>query len=174
MICSAAALRTAAVPARAGSARMGLSVGEKFPAAPLKAWGVSGKKACVFFYGADDAPSCSKELLAFDGAMADFKAKGLTVVGVRNAAGAKGATADFPSLKIVVDDGDSVRNEVGIAKDIFGLLGGRETYVLDGSGTVVGVHNNQFDPQSHVTKALAAADEMPAAAGFDLAGLFKF
>ena len=38
---------------------MGLAVGEKFPAP--KSWGISGKKAVVFFYGADDAPSCSKD-----------------------------------------------------------------------------------------------------------------
>jgi len=50
--------------------------------------GVSGKKAVVFFYGADDAPSCKKELAAFDEFMEDFKTLGATVVGVRNAAGA--------------------------------------------------------------------------------------
>ena len=46
-----------------------------------------------------------------------------------------------------------------IAPDL-GLLGGRETYVVDASGTV-GVHNNQFDPASHVTTALAAAETIP-------------
>lgn len=160
------------VGSRAGSIRMGLAVGEKFPAPALKSWGVSGKKACVFFYGADDAPSCSKELLAFNAALDDFKSSGVTVVGVRNAAGVKAADDDFPSLKIVVDDGDSVRNEVGIAKDIFGLLGGRETYVLDSSGTVVAVHNNQFDPESHVKVALSAAETMPKG-GFELPDLSK-
>ena len=43
----------------ASAVRMGLAVGEKFPAP--KSWGISGKKAVVFFYGADDAPSCSKD-----------------------------------------------------------------------------------------------------------------
>lgn len=57
-----------------------------------------------------------------------------------------------------------MRNEVGIEKDgLFGIgiLGGRETYVLDGTGTVVSVHNNQFDPESHIQVALAAVDELP-------------
>lgn len=104
--------------------------------------------------------------------MGEFKSKGVSVVGVRNAAGAKGADDEYSSMKIVVDDGDSVRNEVGIAKDLFGLLGGRETYVLDAAGSVVAVHNNQFDPQSHVAVSLEAAESLPSG-GFDLAALFK-
>ena len=72
----------------------------------------------------DDAPSCKKELASFDEAMDEFKSFGATVVGVRNAAGDKGADEDYPSMKIVVDDGDAVRTEIGIEKDLFGLLGG--------------------------------------------------
>ena len=64
----------------------------------------------------------------------------------------------------IVDDGDEMREELAIEKDLFGLLGGRETYVVDQSGTVVSVHNNQFDPTSHVTTALAAAESLPASA----------
>ena len=39
----------------ASNVQMGLAVGEKFPASALKSCGVSGKKAVIFFYGADDA-----------------------------------------------------------------------------------------------------------------------
>ena len=124
----------------------------------LSGCGVSGKKAAIFFYGADDAPSCSKEIAAFDEAASEFSALGVSEVGVRNAAGDKGVDS---AVRLVVDDDDAMRSEVGIEKDLFGLLGGRETYVVDASGTVVGVHNNQFDPKSHVDKALAAAETIP-------------
>lgn len=99
---------------------MGLAVGDQFPADALTSFGVKGKKAVVFFYGADDAPSCKKELAAFDEFMGEFKTLGATVVGVRNAAGAKGADEVYGSMKIVVDDGDEVREQIGIAKDLFG------------------------------------------------------
>ena len=125
----------------------------------MKACGVNGKKAVVFFYGADDAPSCSKEISAFDAALDEFKDSGVTVVGVRNGAGVKDGTSS--SVKLVVDEGDELRSEIGIEKDLFGLLGGRETYVLDASGTVISVHNNQFDPASHVKVALEAVETMP-------------
>ena len=119
---------------------------------------MSGKKAVVFFYGADDAPSYSKEISAFDAASAEFDGAGIAVVGVRNKKGAKDTDA---SVTLVVDEGDEIRKEIGIEPDLFGLLGGRESYVLDGLGTVISVHNAQFDPDSHVKVALVAIDEMP-------------
>ena len=78
---------------------------------------------------------------------------------MRNAAGVKDGTD--VSVSLIVDEGDAMREEIGIAKDLFGLLGGRETYVLDGSGTVVSVHNNQFDPESHVKVARDAIETLP-------------
>ena len=66
------------------SVRMGLSVGDKFPERALKSWGLSSKPCVVYFYGADGSPSCTKEAKAFDTVLSDFKALGVTVVGVRN------------------------------------------------------------------------------------------
>ena len=109
---------------------MGLAVGDKFPTKAAKAWGVSGKKAVVYFYGADGAPSCTKQAKAFDAASLDA-----TVVGVRSDEGVKeGFSDEYGGVKFVVDEGNEVREEVGIAKDLFGFLPGRETYVLDKSG----------------------------------------
>merc|ERR1719224_382514 len=91
LLAGADALRVAAVPSRTSTISM-LAVGEKFPASALSTCGVTGKKAVVFFYGADDAPSCSKEISAFDAAAAEFKDAVVTVVGVRNAKGVKEGT----------------------------------------------------------------------------------
>ena len=87
-------------------------------------------------YGADEAPSCTKQAAAFDGSLDEFKSLGVTVCGVRNEGGVKGDFSEAYGQKFVVDEGDMVREEIGIAKDLFGLLGGRETYVLDGKGEV--------------------------------------
>jgi peroxiredoxin Q/BCP len=132
---------------------------------------LSGKTSVVYFYGADDAPSCKKENSLFDEKVAEFKAAGATVVGVRNEAGAKGADV---SQSLVVDEDDAIRNKISISKDLFGLLGGRETYVLNKKGEVEFVFNNQFKPEDHVTKTLSKVQEMKesAPAGFDLASFF--
>ena len=107
---------------------------------------------------------------AFDAAVAEFKDSGVAVVGVRNAAGVKEGTD--ASFSLVVDENDSIREEIGIEKDFF-FLGGRETYVLDASGTVVSVHNNQFDPQSHVTVALEAVESLPKSPIDEILGQIK-
>jgi len=101
---------------------------------------------------------CSKEISAFDAAAPEFKSSGVQVVGIRNPAGVKGTDA---SVALVVDEGDAIRTSIGIEKDLFGLLGGRETYVVDSSGTVVSVHNSQFDPESHVQISLKAVAQLP-------------
>ena len=156
MLLALAALSSAAALRAAPS--MSISVGEKFPAASLSKLGCSGQNAVVYFYGADEAPSCTKQAQGFSDSIGDFA--GVKVVGVRNDAGVKDGFEGKYAQSFYVDVGDEIRNEIGIPKDLF-VLGGRETYVVDASGTVVGVHNNQFDPASHVTTALAAAETIP-------------
>ena len=150
-----------------------IAVGESFPSDALKKWGVAGKPAVIYFYGADGSPSCTKEAAAFDAAAGDFKALGCTVVGVRNEKGVKEGFSDEYSQKFVVDAGDSVRNAIGIPKDFF-VLGGRETYVVDSTGTVATVFNDQFKAEEHASRALAAAAALPPkkAAGFSFPKLF--
>ena len=83
---------------------------------------------------------------------------------MRNEAGAK-LNDDPERLKLVVDEEDAVRNELEIPKDFF-FLGGRQSYVLDSTGTITCVHNSQFDTDSHVQITLEAAKELPAASPF--------
>mmetsp|Transcript_22516 Transcript_22516/g.25965 ORF Transcript_22516/g.25965 Transcript_22516/m.25965 type:complete len:186 (+) Transcript_22516:220-777(+) len=159
---------------RSSSLSMGLKVGDSFPKDALKKFGASGKKSVIFFFGSDDSPSCKKQNSAFDEQAADFKKAGATVIGVRNEAGAKN-TPDVAQT-LVIDESDAVRNEIGIAKDLFGLLGGRETYVVGKDGTVGFVFNDQFKPEDHVSKALAYVESTAASGGsggFDLGSFFK-
>ena len=129
---------------------MSIGVGDKFPAPALAKFGCSGKKSVIFFYGADDAPSCSKQISAMDAALSDFDALGVKVVGVRNPAGVKDVDA---AVTLAVDEEDAVRSELDIPKD-FLFLGGRQSYVVDAAGTIAAVHNNQFDTDSHVAVTL--------------------
>ena len=120
-------------------------------------------QSVVFFYGADDAPSCSKQIMAMDAALPEFDDLGVKVVGVRNPAGVK-LEDDPDRLTLMVDEADEIRNELEIPKDFF-ILGGRQSYVIDATGTVTCVHNDQFNTASHVTVTLDAAAELPAASG---------
>ena len=166
MICSAASLRIHSAvrssPVRSSrmtGLRMGLSSGAQFPADALEKFGVAGEKAVIFFFGQDDAPSCSKQIAAFNENFAAFEAAGVSVVGVRSYAF---ALTRYPvqttdsKVSFVVDENDAVRKQIDIKADMFGFLGGRETYVVDAAGKVVAVHNAQMDVESHVKVALDA------------------
>ena len=50
---------TGSMRASSTSLRMSVAVGEQFPAGALSKIGVSGKPAVLYFYGADEAPSCA-------------------------------------------------------------------------------------------------------------------
>ena len=138
---------------------MGLSKGDQFPADALERFGVSGEKAVLFFFGQDDAPSCAKQISAFDANLGAFKRAGVSVVGVRSNSF---ALTRYPvksgssRLNFVVDVDDAVRKQIDIKADMFGFIGGRETYVVDAAGKVAAVHNAQLDVDSHVEVALRA------------------
>ena len=60
---------------------MSIGVGDKFPSSAAKLCGTTGKKSVVFFYGADDAPSCEKQIMGMDAALPEFQSMGVNVVG---------------------------------------------------------------------------------------------
>ena len=181
---------TGSMRASSTSLRMSVAVGEQFPAGALSKIGVAGKPAVLYFYGADEAPSCTKQAEGFDAAAGDFG--GVTVVGIRNDKGVKDGFADKYVQQFYVDVDDEIRNEIGIPKDLF-VLGGRETYVVDKDGTVMMVRNSwlprhrrdwlistqvfngQLNPEKHVEAASAAVADLPkGGGGFDLASLLPF
>ncbi len=58
---SGAAFSTGSMRQQKTTLRMSVAVGEQFPAGALSKIGVAGKPAVLYFYGADEAPSCTKQ-----------------------------------------------------------------------------------------------------------------
>jgi len=56
----------------------------------------------------------------------------------------------------LADEDGSVRKQFGVKSDLFGLLPGRETYVVGKDGTVLEVFNSQLSPEKHVEVASKA------------------
>ena len=118
----------------------------------------AGKNVVLFFYPADATPGCTKEACAFRDSYSDFKSAGAVVLGVSSdSAESHASFADANDLPfpLLVDEGDEVRSAYGVQPDLFGLIKGRETFVINADGEVVLSFNNQFAPDDHVKKALA-------------------
>jgi len=107
-----------------------------------------GSPVVLFFYGADGSPSCTKQACAFRDAFADFKAAGAVVLGVSSDSeethGSFKEEQELP-YTLLSDAGDELREAYGIPKDFLGLLKGRSTFVIDKTGVVVSVFNDQFN-----------------------------
>lgn len=126
--------------------------GKSFSLSKLK-----GKPVVVYFYPADETPGCTKQACAFRDSYEKFKKAGAEVVGISgddpssHKAFAKKYRLPFTLLS---DEGNKVRKEWGVPGDFFGALPGRQTYVLDKTGKVQLIYNNQFQPEKHIDETL--------------------
>jgi len=119
-----------------------------------------GKKAVVlFFYPKADTPGCTKEACKFRDEYSAFKDAGAEVFGISgDTVDAQQAFASAQRLPfpLLADENNVMRKTFGVPGDMFGMLPGRQTYVISKTGKVVLVFNSQLDVEGHVTKALDA------------------
>jgi len=117
-----------------------------------------GKKTLViYFYPKDDTPGCTKEACSFRDAYEDFKSLGCEVIGISSdsiAAHKKFAEKHRLSFQLLADTDKSVRKLFGVPGNLFGLIPGRVTYIIDLEGKIKGVFNSQLDPLGHIAKAM--------------------
>lgn len=121
----------------------------------------------LFFYPKDFTAGCTAEVCEFRDAYEDFKAAGAHVIGISSqGVDSKKAFADKHRLPftLVADEGGRVRDQFGVKGNLFGLIDGRETFVIDASGVVRHVFNSQVQPKKHVAEALEVLKTLKRAA----------
>lgn len=119
----------------------------------------AGKPVVLFFFAGSASPSCTKECQAFRDSYAKFKEKGAEVIGV--SLDSPTFNAEFKGKEelpfdLLSDEGGSITQKLQIPKDAFGLLNGRQTYVIDQDGKIKKVFNSQFEPEKHVDVSLSS------------------
>lgn len=125
---------------------------------------VLGKKNLViYFYPKDDSPGCTKEACAFRDQFAVFEDAEALVIGI--SAQSVESHRDFAekhnlNYTLLSDTGNKVRKLFGVPTNLFGLLPGRVTYVVDKSGKVVFTFNSQIQAEKHVEKALETIQKL--------------
>jgi len=119
---------------------------------------LEGKALVLFFYPKDDTPGCTMEACAFRDSHADLQALGAEVWGVSGddaASHRRFANRHRLPFPLLVDGGNRLRKAFGVPS-VLGLLPGRVTYVIDGTGVVRHVFNNLLDGPAHRREALDA------------------
>jgi len=143
-----------------------IKIGDKIPAFTLpdqngnnfKIDSILGKKNLViFFYPKDDTPGCTREACYFRDQYEDFLEANAEVIGISGQSiesHKNFATKYNLNYTILSDSNNVVRKNFGVPSNMFGLVPGRVTYVINTAGEVIYMFNSQTDVTGHVDKAI--------------------
>lgn len=116
-----------------------------------------GKQSVVlYFYPKDETSGCTTQACSFRDSYEDFKAAGAEVIGISS--DTKRSHEGFASrhslpFVLLSDIIGKVRKAYG-AYDMFGLIPGRVTFVIDKEGRVIHKFDSQLSPTKHIEEAL--------------------
>ncbi len=117
----------------------------------------AGKKNVVlFFYPKDESLGCTVEACTFRDQYQDFVDAGAEVIGISDdslAAHQSFADRHRLPMQLLADRGGKVRHLYGI-KNTFGVIKGRETFIIDKQGIVRHVFRSQVRVKQHVEESL--------------------
>ena len=127
-----------------------------------------GTKVVLYFYPKDDTPGCTREAVAFTGALEEFEKAGAVVVGIsRDTCGAHAKFRDKFLLEhtLAADEDGKVCDAYGVwvEKNRFGRKSmgiQRATFLIDGDG-VIRKAWPQVSVEGHICDVLAAVRALP-------------
>ncbi len=122
-----------------------------------------GQKVVLYFYPKDDTPGCTKEACSFRDAFADFKKRGIEVLGVSvdSEASHKKFTAKFKlPFTLLADPDHSIADTYGVygekkfmGRTYMGVK--RITFLIDEKGKIKKVFE-KVKPEEHAREVLEA------------------
>lgn len=110
----------------------------------------------IYFYPKDETPGCTKEACGFRDEHEDFEALGCEVIGISSdsvSAHQKFAANHRLNFHLLADTSKTARKLFGVPGDLFGLIPGRVTYIIDLDGKIKGIFNSQMNPVGHIAEA---------------------
>jgi len=111
----------------------------------------------LYFYPKDETAGCTAQACSFRDSYEDFKAAGAEVIGISSDSGRSHTKfAEHHRLPFVLlsDIIGKVRKAYG-AYDMFGLIPGRVTFVIDKEGKVIHKFDSHLNPTKHIGEALS-------------------
>jgi thioredoxin-dependent peroxiredoxin len=107
----------------------------------------------IYFYPKDNTQGCTKEACSFRDMYQDFTDAGADVIGISS--DSRESHSDFATshklpFTLLSDEDQSVRKRFGVPTDLFGLLPGRVTYIIDKKGIVRYIFKSQTQVEKHV------------------------
>lgn len=151
---------------------MGLQAGDKCPSFSLPDQhgiiisidALIGKKLLViYFYPKDETSGCTREACSFRDSYDVFEEMGCEVIGISSDSietHERFAANHQLNFTLLADTEKKVRKLFGVPNNLFGLISGRVTYIVDKNGIIRSVHNSLTDPESHIRKSLEIIQQL--------------
>lgn len=114
------------------------------------------KSVVVYFYPKDETPGCTAQACSFRDSYDDFKEAGAEVIGISSdGSGSHEGFASNHKLQFILlsDPIGKVRKAYG-AYDMFGMIPGRVTFVINKEGEVIHKFDSQLSPTKHIKESL--------------------
>jgi peroxiredoxin Q/BCP len=114
------------------------------------------KSVVVYFYPKDDTPGCTAQACSFRDSYDDFVDAGAEVIGISSdGSSSHQGFAGKHKLQFILlsDPNGDVRKAYG-AYDLFGMIPGRVTFVIDQEGKIIHKFDSQLSPTKHIKEAL--------------------
>ncbi len=116
----------------------------------------------IYFYPKDNTPGCTAQACSFRDHYEDFKDFGAEVIGISSDSIA--SHSNFSSkyklpFILLSDSNKKLRTLFGVPSNLFGLLPGRVTYVVDKTGKIVLIFDSMI-ATSHIPKAIEIVKKM--------------
>jgi len=125
---------------------------------------VLGKKNLViFFYPKDDSPGCTRQACSFRDQFEVFADEDAMIIGISGQSvksHLEFAQKHRLNYTLLSDEGNKVRKQFGVPANLFGLIPGRVTYVINKQGKVIYMFNSQTQTEKHVTETLRILKEI--------------
>jgi peroxiredoxin Q/BCP len=121
------------------------------------------KKMVIFFYPKDDSPGCTKEACYFRDLYEVFSEADAVITGISGQSvesHKKFAEKHRLTYTLLSDKDNRIRKLLGVPANLFGLLPGRVTYIIDREGRVAHIFNSQMQTERHVDEALKILKEL--------------
>ncbi len=121
------------------------------------------KNLVLFFYPKDDTPGCIKEVCFFRDEYEVFNDLNAQIVGVSNddkESHTKFKTKYALPFKLLSDEKNRVRQLFKVKSNLFGLLPGRVTFIIDKTGILQYVFDSHLNIKKHVDESIRILKEL--------------
>lgn len=120
------------------------------------------KPLIIYFYPKNFTPGCTAQACSFRDEFADFSNSGAAVFGIStdsvNSHNRFSKKHNLP-FDTLADQKGKIRKLYGVKADLFGLLPGRETFIIDSEG-ILKMRFHSMAAGKHIPKALEVLKSM--------------